>query len=138
MNSSSIRRAKLIIFSLIVTFIFLRIYLFFSPDTDLDIGNYNVHHIYTGLLFIMFFGIPLGVLSGRGRFFDLCSLGFGAGLSMSLDELVYIVVTDGSNAAYLLPVSFWGGVFMVSLAVFWTLLIVLFGVRGNDKEQGIS
>ncbi len=138
MRLSRIRRAKLIIFSLIATFVILRFYLFFFPNTDLDIGNYNVHHIYTGLLLIMFFGIPLILLNGRNGFIDLCSLGFGAGLSMSLDELVYIIVTDGSNAAYLLPVSFWGGVFMISLSVLWTLLILFVGVYRSGDGHGSS
>ena len=35
---------------------------------------------------------------------------------MALDEWVYLIATDGSNAAYLTPVSFWGGAIAVGLA----------------------
>lgn len=132
------RRAVLIIFSLISTFVILRLFLHISPDTDFDIGGYNIHHIYTGLVLITIFGLPLCLLGGRSRLLDISALGFGSGLSMALDELVYIIVTDGSNSAYLLPVSLWGGVFMVSAAVLWTLVILFIGDymgdSGTDEE----
>lgn len=130
------RRSKLIIFSLIATFIVLRVFLYFFPNADFDIGAYNVHHIYTGLVIIMFFGLPLCLFSGSNRLLDISALGFGCGLSMALDELVYIIATDGSNQAYLLPVSFWGGVFMVSVAVLWTLILNLVGsyFAGNEPD----
>ena len=44
-------------------------------------------------------------------------MAFGAGLSLALDEWVYLIATDGTNASYLLPVSLWGGVVMIALAV---------------------
>ena len=53
---------------------------------------------------------------------------FGAGLALSLDEVVYLIATDGSNASYLLPVSFWGGVVVVGLGVAW---VVVGGVRAT-------
>lgn len=34
---------------------------------------------------------------------------------------MYLVVTDGTNASYLLPISFWGGVVLVAMAVAWAL-----------------
>ena len=48
---------------------------------------------------------------------------FGVGLALALDEWLYLIVTDGTNASYLLPVSFWGGLAAVSLAVAFTLLL---------------
>lgn len=118
------RKAKLVIFSMILTFLCLRTFLYFSPDTDLFIGNYNIHHIYTGILLVTFFGIPLVILEGKSRLIDISALLFGSGLSMTLDEVVFLIFTDGSNASYLLPVSVWGGLFLVSAAVFWILLIL--------------
>ena len=38
---------------------------------------------------------------------------------LALDEVVYLIATDGSNASYLLPVSFWGGVVVVGLGALW-------------------
>ena len=46
----------------------------------------------------------------------LALIAFGIGLGMALDEWVYLIATDGTNASYLLPVSFWGGVIVVALA----------------------
>ena len=44
---------------------------------------------------------------------------------MALDEWVYLIATDGSNAAYLLPVSFWGGVVVVGLALVYAVALSL-------------
>lgn len=110
------RRALLLLLSLIATFAGLRSYLHLFPDTDLNVGPYNVHHLFTGLLLIMAGGIPLAVCQGHGKPLDLAAVVFGVGLSMALDEWVYLITTDGTNSSYLLPISFWGGVVMVALA----------------------
>ena len=47
---------------------------------------------------------------------DVALLVFGAGLAMALDEWVYLIATDGTNASYLLPVSLWGGIVVTGLA----------------------
>ena len=48
---------------------------------------------------------------------------FGVGLSLALDEWLYLIVTDGTNESYLLPVSFWGGLVAVALAVILALVV---------------
>jgi hypothetical protein len=96
--------------SMSLTFALLRAYLHFSPDTDLNIGHYNIHHLFTGLLLIAVGGIPLAILNTQTRVLDLARWIFGAGLGMALDEWVFLIATDGANASYLLPVSFWGAV----------------------------
>jgi hypothetical protein len=45
------------------------------------------------------------------------------GLSLALDEWVYLIATDGSNASYLLPVSFWGGVIVVGAATLYAAIL---------------
>src|SRR5688500_14874327 len=77
------RRTLLMIAGLVLTFIVLRIYLHNSPNTDLNIGQYNIHHLYTGLLLITLGGIPLVNFQGEGRILDLSALVFGIGLSMA-------------------------------------------------------
>lgn len=124
------RSAILLATSLIGVFIALRLYLFFFPHTNLDIGPYNIHHLFTGLLLIMLGGIPLAVLPGMNKGHDLATLLFGAGLGMALDQWVYLIVTDGSDAAYLLPVSLWGGVAMIGLA-----LLYLFALAWCTKKR---
>lgn len=67
-------------------------------------------------------GIPLTIFQGNNRCLDLATILFGSGLSMALDQWVYLIVTDGSDASYLLPVSLIGGVVMIGLAVIYLLL----------------
>ncbi len=110
------RNALLLIGSIAVTFLVLRVLLHMSPNSDFNVGSYNVHHLFTGLLLVTAGGVPLAIFRGSTRRLDLALLVFGAGLGMALDEWVYLIATDGSNASYLLPVSFWGGVAAVGLA----------------------
>ena len=129
-------RARLLLLSLAGTFAVTRALLTLSPDTDFDVGAYTVHHLFTGLLLVAVCGIPLVLDGARSRRTDLLTLGFGAGLSLALDEWVYLIVTDGSNASYLLPVSFWGGVVMVGAACAYVLLLGSGGRRGGGPDGG--
>jgi hypothetical protein len=108
---------------MIATFVVVRFAMSLSPDSDFNVAGYNVHHLYTGLLMATAAGIPLVLRSGRSRGLDAACLVFGAGLSLALDEVVYLIATDGSNASYLLPVSFWGGVAVVGLGAAWLLVV---------------
>lgn len=123
------RRAVLLALSLVLTFIVMRVYLHLSPNSDFNVGPYNIHHLFTGLLLITFCGIAVILFHGRRRVLDLATIGFGVGLSLSLDEWVYLITTDGSNASYLLPISFWGGVVMIGLACVYIVVLYLFSRR---------
>lgn len=94
------------------------------PNADLNVGGYNVHHLFTGLLILTACGIPLVLGLGRGKLGDALVAGFGIGLSLALDEWVYLIATDGSNASYLLPVSFWGGVVVVGAATVYIAVLI--------------
>jgi len=119
------KRSLLVVAALIITFVALRAYLFVSPNTDFNVGAYNIHHLFSGLVLISLGGLPLVMFHGQSRFLDGAALIFGVGLSMALDEWVYLIATDGSNASYLLPVSFWGGVIAIGLACVYALALVL-------------
>ena len=82
-----------------VTFLVTRAYLHWQPDTDLNIGRYNIHHLFTGVLIVAICGIPaiLGVSGRQARI--ILTMGFGVGLSLALDQWVYLIVTDGTNAS---------------------------------------
>jgi hypothetical protein len=121
-------RARLILGSLLLTFVVVRLAMWRSPDSDFDIAGYNIHHLFTGVLLATAAAIPLVLRPGRSRGLDVACIVFGAGLSLALDEVVYLIATDGSNASYLLPVSFWGGVVVVGLGALWILLV---GWRGR-------
>lgn len=119
------RRARLLVLSLAGTFIVFRIALYISPNTDFNIGPYNIHHLFTGLVLVTFCGIAAVLFKERSRLMDAMVIGFGTGLSLALDEWVYLITTDGSNASYLLPISFWGGVVCVGLACLYVLILYL-------------
>lgn len=127
------RRARLILSSLLLTFAVIRVAMWRAPDSDFDIAGYNIHHLFTGVLLASAASIPLVLRSGRSRGLDVACIVFGAGLSLALDEVVYLIATDGSNASYLLPVSFWGGVVVVGLGALWILLV---GWRGDRDSSG--
>ena len=122
----SLRRAMIFLFGLLVTFIVLRVSLHLSPDSNLDIGPYNIHHLFSGLLLMTLSVIPLILHAGNRLIQDMLVLAFAVGLSMALDEWVYLIATDGSDAAYLLPVSFWGGVVVIGCASLYTLAIAFY------------
>lgn len=129
------RRVWLLLLSLVGTFAVVRLCLHASPNSDLIVVGYNIHHLFTGLLLITLCGIPLVVLQGDHRILDAAAVGFGVGLSLALDEWVYLIATDGSNASYLLPVSFWGGVVMVGLACLFVLALWLLA-NAKMKPKG--
>ena len=123
------RDGLLLLVSMVVTFVVLRAALYVAPDTDVDVGGYNVHHLFTGLLLTAAGGIPLAVRRAPGRWRVAALLVFGVGLSMALDEWVYLIATDGTNASYSLPVSFWGGLVVVGLACVYTAALARIGSR---------
>jgi hypothetical protein len=124
------RRARIIVLSLLATFIIVRAMLHMSPNSDLDILGYNIHHLFTGLLLVVSGGIPLALFPRDSRATDAASAIFGGGLALTLDEWVYLIVTDGTNASYLLPVSVKGGITMVVLAVAYIgILYMMSGKR---------
>ena len=119
------RNGIVLLLAMIVTFVLLRVWLYYSPDADFNVGSYNIHHLFTGLLLTAIGGIPLAIFQGASRVLDVCRIVFGIGLAMALDEWVYLIATDGSNASYMLPVSFWGGLVVVGLACLYATVLML-------------
>jgi len=119
-----------------ITFAVLRLSLAASPGADFDVAGYNVHHLFTGLLLVAAGGLPLAIRGGGGRAGLVARLVFAVGLAMALDEWVYLIATDGSNVSYLLPVSLWGGVAVVGLAVVYALAVGAGAARCRRREAG--
>jgi hypothetical protein len=128
-------RVVIILLSILITTVTLRVYLHLFPGTNLDIGSYNIHHLFTGLLLIAIGGLPLVFFAGNNKILNLASVVFGAGISMAFDEWVYLIATDGSDASYLLPVSLWGAVVMISLLFGYTLLLVSISLWRQQKMK---
>jgi hypothetical protein len=117
----------LLVLSIAITVIVLRVALHGSPDSDFDVAGYNIHHLFTGLLLITAGGIPLAIFRGSSARLAWARIVFGAGLGMALDEWVYLIATDGSNASYLLPVSLWGSVIVVGAACIYAAALAFLG-----------
>jgi len=126
LSESVKRNGMILLLGMIVTFVLLRVSLYFSPNADFNVGRYNIHHLFTGLLLTAIGGIPLAIFTTASRVLDLFRLIFAIGLAMALDEWVYLIATDGTNESYMLPVSLWGGVIVISLTCLYvTVLMVL-------------
>lgn len=120
------QKANWLVAGVLGIFFLLRLMLWLSPNSDFNVFGYNIHHLFTGLVMITL-SAPFVILSlGSKKLMTISLLVFGAGLGMALDEWVYLIVTDGSNASYLLPVSFWGGLVAVLLAAAWIMLLARF------------
>jgi len=133
-----LRDALVVAGAMAATFVVLRTALSASPDSDFDVAGYNVHHLFTGLLLVAAGGLPLAIRGGGGRRGALARVVFAVGLAMALDEWVYLIATDGSNASYLLPVSFWGGVAGVGLALVYALAVGAGAARCRRRELGMG
>lgn len=125
------RNVLLLLVATLLPVVLLRLALHASPDQDFDVAGYNVHHLFTGLVLVTLGGVPLALFPGGGLRRDLAVACFGVGLGLALDEWVYLIATDGSNASYLLPVSLWGAVVALGLAVAYVGLLVLLGRRAG-------
>lgn len=123
------RRARIIAATLTLTFVVIRVLLHRSPDSDFDVLGYNIHHLFTGLIMITVGGLPLVLFPGRSMPLDMAAVVFAGGLSLALDEWVYLIATDGTNASYLLPVSLRGGIVMISLATLYIAVLYMIGRR---------
>lgn len=102
-----------------------RLYLHFvNPETDLYIAGYNVHHLYTGCLLMIpaafLLAFPTSILL---RIIALVLLGIGS--SMVLDEVIFLIVTNGSNQAYLTRPSLWGAILLQAAAFLLLLALTL-------------
>ena len=118
--------ALLIAASILVTFISQRLYLhLINPNADFYIAGYNIHHLFTGALIEIPAAIVLALGFGGLWVRRFAGMAFGIGTAMVLDEVVYLITTDGSNQAYLTPVSLWGAVGMVGSAVLLIVVVYL-------------
>ena len=120
----SARTGKYLISGILASFLVARAFLYISPDSDFNVAGYNIHHLFSGMLLAIICLLPLLIVRPKGRKGAVLAFFSGAGLGMMLDEWVYLIVTDGSNASYLLPVSFWGGLAMIFACIAYVWILV--------------
>jgi hypothetical protein len=87
-----------------------------SPDSHVFIGGYLVHHLFTGAIIQIAssFLIAFGIGSRRTQDVARGLLGFGS--AMVLDEIIFLVCTDGSGPAYRNGTSLAGAAVLITLA----------------------
>jgi len=117
----------LILVPLLVTEVGQRLYLHLvNPDADVYVAGHNIHHLYSGCLVVVpaAFVLAFGFQAPAVRAGALVALGVGS--AMVLDQVIFLITTDGSNRSYLTPVSLWGAVVLEGLAV--ALLLILYAL----------
>ena len=119
---------------MVLTFVIIRTALYFYPNADFNVWGYNIHHLYTGLVLIIFAGIPLILCSLQGFISNLAVIIFGIGLSLAIDEWVYLIATDGENSSYFLPVSFWGGFILLGITTIYIGFIYICKANQQNKS----
>ena len=119
-----LRTLLLILLPLLATFIGQRLYLHLvNPNSDLFIAGHNVHHLFVGALLAIPAAFILAFVPHASLVRWIALIALGAGSAMVLDQSVFLITTDGSNASYLKPISLWGAVILETFAV--VLLLVL-------------
>lgn len=119
----SSRRLVILLVALLGTFLVVRAGMLLRPEADVFVAGFNIHHLYTGVIVLTICVIPLVVGAPKSRTDDLLVGGMGIGLSLALDEVVYLIATDGSNQSYLTPVSWIGGATLILLASGYAIAI---------------
>jgi hypothetical protein len=113
-----------ILIPLAVTFIGQRLYLHFvNPNTDLYIAGHNVHHLFVGAVMAIPAAFVLAFRPGEPWLTFAALAMLGSGSAMVLDQIVFLIATDGSNASYLKPISLWGAIVLEAIAVGLLLLL---------------
>lgn len=123
------KRLSLFIGSLLATIFLLRIYLLFSPSTNINFGKYNIHHLFIGAFFIIV--LLLFFIFNIINKFTIIAAGISS--ASVLDEIIYLIATDGSDTAYLSAISLWGAVILT--AVILILAIVLNNLKKHQIKE---
>jgi len=103
----------LILLPMLGTVVALRLYLHLVHVRHVYPGGYLVHHL--------FFGVAMVIPAAFGLAFEtrhraLACVALGAGAGLVLDEVVYLVATQASDADYVSRTSWLGSIVMVALA----------------------
>ena len=120
------RRLVILLGALLGTFAVVRGGMLLRPDADVFVAGFNIHHLFTGVIVLTICVIPLVVGAPKPRTADLLVGGLGVGLSLALDEVVYLIATDGSNQSYLTAVSWIGGTTLILLACAYAIAVSRF------------
>jgi len=117
----------LIVVPMLATVCSLRLYLHVVGVRHIYPGGYLLHHLFIGVLLL----VPAAFLLAFGtRHRVLARLALGVGAGLILDEVVYLVATDGSDSGYVSRTSLIGSMVLISMAVI--LLLILYFRHRNE------
>ena len=123
----------LILLPLLVTFAGQRLYLHFAGVHHVYPGGLLVHHLFFGVLLLIPAAFTLA-LGPRSRFTAAVSrIALGSGSAMILDEIVYLIATEASDADYISPLSLKGAIVFIALGVI--LLWVLYKLQPAEQRR---
>jgi hypothetical protein len=123
----------LILASMLATVTGLRLYLHLVQVQHIYLAGHPIHHLFSGALLVIA-AVILQPSGARGRpLAPAKPLALGSGSGMVLDEVVFLIATDWSDAAYCSAVSLWGAVALVGLGA--GLLLVLYAAQGGEARQ---
>ncbi len=105
--------------STLLTILILRLFLYFNPFFNLNISSINIHHLYTGTIWLVIAAIFF--INNITNKYTIIAAGIGTGLIT--DELIYLIATDGSDSAYLTSISVYGMLILTAITILITLLV---------------
>src|SRR5262245_49942215 len=104
---------RLILLPMLATFAGQRLYLHLVRVQHVYPAGYLVHHLFTGALLVIPAAFVLAFGARNRLLAVLAPVLLGIGSAMVLDEIVYLVTTNGTDADYVSPRSFVGAIALV-------------------------
>ena len=112
------KRLSIFTISLLFTIVLLRVFLSILPSTNLNFLGYNVHHLFVGS-FLVVVSLVFFIFNIVNNFTIILS---GISTALVLDEIVYLIATDGSDNSYLSSVSLFGAIILTSIILILAVL----------------
>lgn len=110
--------------ALVVTVVAVRLKLHLIGIQHLYIGGHIVRHLFTGVLLLIPASFVLAFVPRQRWLAKLAAVVLGIGTALVLDEVVFLVATNGSKEEYVSWLSLGGAIICISLAVI--LLLILY------------
>ncbi len=105
--------------SLLLTLFLTRLFLHFSPDTNIYILSRNIHHFYVGVTLLLLL-LPFLLFSSKIKPFFLILSGIASALI--LDEYIFLLFTNAQDPSYFSPTSLYGTLLLTAFFLGYTFL----------------
>ena len=128
------RTLLLILLPMLATFAGQRLFLHLVGVHHVRAGGLIIHHLFFGVAMLIPAAFVLAFPIRSRTVANFARVALGIGSAMVLDEVVYLVATEARDGDYLSPLSLWGAILLISLAVL--LLMLLFRLSRNKEKPG--